>query len=206
MRSRAIVVAAAFSAAMATGGWLVQRGLHGGDGVFNRARLFDDVMPAAEALLFMASRAELVERVIRPALAEGRVVLLDRFFLSTYAYQVAGRGLPEEGVRAANRLATGGLVPDLTLLISEAATVGQRRVAGRGERDRMEQSGDAFHRRVAAAFERCLDPAWQRAHPECGPIVGVDGRGTVEEVSRRVASILATRFPETFAPLVESHQ
>ena len=165
-----------------------------------------DVGVAAEALLFMASRAELVERVIRPALEGGRVVLLDRFFLSTYAYQVAGRGLPEDEVRAANHLATGGLVPDLTLLISKSAAAGQRRVARRGERDRMERTGDAFHRRVAEAFERFLEPAWQRAHPECGPIVGIDGRGSVAEVSGRVASILATRFPETFAALAESHQ
>src|SRR5215212_10262274 len=70
-----------------------------------------------EALLFMASRAELVEQVIRPALAAKRIVILDRFFLSTYAYQIFGRGLPEEEVRAANSFATGGLVPDLTLLL-----------------------------------------------------------------------------------------
>src|SRR6267142_814120 len=71
----------------------------------------------SEALLFMASRAELVDQVIRPALQKGTVVLLDRFFLSTYAYQIAGRGLEEADVRAANHLATGGLVPTLTMLL-----------------------------------------------------------------------------------------
>src|SRR6476469_5590490 len=57
-----------------------------------------DIVPRAEALLFMASRAQLVEREIRPALEEGAIVLLDRFFLSTYAYQIAGHGLPESEV------------------------------------------------------------------------------------------------------------
>ncbi|MGI8844185.1 MAG: dTMP kinase, partial [Gemmatimonadaceae bacterium] len=76
-----------------------------------------EMTPAAEALLFMASRAELVERVIRPALDRGAVVIADRFFLSTYAYQCGGRELPERTVREANALATGGLVPDLTLLL-----------------------------------------------------------------------------------------
>ena len=70
----------------------------------------DDEMDArAEALLFMASRAELIAREIAPALAKGELVLLDRFFLSTYAYQIAGRSLPEAEVRDANRLATGAL-------------------------------------------------------------------------------------------------
>src|SRR5579862_8111730 len=67
-----------------------------------------DVSPRAEALLFMASRAQLVERVVRPALDGHEVVLVDRFFLSTYAYQGAGRGLSEDDLRAANHVATGG--------------------------------------------------------------------------------------------------
>ena len=73
--------------------------------------------PRTEALMFMASRAQLVATEVRPALAAGAVVLLDRFFLSTYAYQVGGRGLPESDVRAANAAATAGLVPDLTVLL-----------------------------------------------------------------------------------------
>src|SRR3982750_806491 len=74
-----------------------------------------DIVPRAEALLFMASRAQLVEREIRPALERGDIVLVDRFFLATYAYQIAGHGLPEDEVRVANRFATRGLSPDLTL-------------------------------------------------------------------------------------------
>jgi dTMP kinase len=155
-----------------------------------------DIAPAAEALLFMASRAELVAREVRPALARGTVVLLDRFFLSTYAYQVEGRGLPEEAVRAANQLAVGGLVPDLTLLLDSPH--GQERVERRPVRDRIERSGEEFHETVQVAFRRFADGGWQRAHPECGPVVLVDAGGSVDEVFGRLLAVLATRWPETF--------
>src|SRR5262245_42561648 len=83
-----------------------------------------DIAPRSEALLFMASRAQLVEREMRPALERGDVVLVDRFFLSTYAYQGAGRGLPEPDLRVANAVATNGLVPDHTLLLRIATEDG----------------------------------------------------------------------------------
>src|SRR3954471_8003846 len=88
--------------------------------------------PRAEALLFMASRAELVHRVVRPALDRGATVILDRFFLSTYAYQVVGRGLLESDVREANHLATAGLVPNLTLLLTLPLEESRKRLEGRG--------------------------------------------------------------------------
>lgn len=158
-----------------------------------------DVAHRAEALLFMASRAQLVEREIRPALDRGDVVLLDRFFLSTYAYQIAGHGLPEDEVRAANRFATGGLVPNLTLLLTFPVTEGLARAARRATaHDRMESMGEVFHRRVAAAFETFADASWQRDHPECGPIVGIDAEGAEEDVTKRVAAALSARWPGTF--------
>ena len=159
-----------------------------------------DITPRAEALLFMASRAQLVEREIRPALERGDVVLLDRFFLSTYAYQIAGHGLPEEEVRAANRFATGGLSPTLTLLFSFPVEAGLARAARRpAAHDRMEAMGEGFHRRVAAAFGTFADSSWQADHPECGPIVPIDAEGTEEEVLRRVRAALDARWPGTFA-------
>jgi dTMP kinase len=158
-----------------------------------------DIAPRAEALLFMASRAQLVEREIRPALERGDIVLLDRFFLSTYAYQVAGHGLPEEEVRAANRFATAGLSPDLTLLLTFAVTEGLARAARRASsHDRMEAMGELFHRRVAAAFGTFADLSWQRDHPECGPIVAVDAEGREEDVTSRVHAALHARWPGTF--------
>lgn len=151
---------------------------------------------ATEALLFMASRAELCEREVRPALERGLVVLLDRFFLSTYAYQIAGRGLPEREIRAANLLATGALVPDLTILLDHPVAAGLERAASaRGGRDRMEQSADDFHDRVAAAFREFAAPEWLRAHPEVGVVVRVDATGTREEVFDRVLDVLESRLP-----------
>lgn len=159
------------------------------------------ISPSSEALLFMASRAELVREQIDPALARGVVVLMDRFFLSTYAYQIFGRGLPEPEIRSANALAAGGLVPSLTLVLEIPATEGMERATARGAHDRIEQSGDAFHDRVERAFAGFTDWDWQRAHPECGPITGVDGRGTLDEVHARVLDTLARNLPERFAML-----
>ncbi|HEV2016995.1 MAG TPA: dTMP kinase [Gemmatimonadaceae bacterium] len=156
---------------------------------------------AAEALLFMASRAELIAREIGPALAKGNVVLLDRFFLSTYAYQIVGRGLPEEEVRAANRLATGGLVPDLTLLLDVPPAEGLGRADARGKRDRMERSGDDFHDRVGDAFRKFVEAAWQHSHPECGPIKLIDGTGDEATVLKRIVSALASAFPQPFGSI-----
>jgi dTMP kinase len=161
-----------------------------------------DVVPRAEALLFMASRAQLVDREVRPGVARGDIVLLDRFFLSTYAYQIAGHGLPEDEVREANRFATGGLVPDLTLLLTFPVTEGLARAARRAaSHDRMEAMGEPFHRRVAAAFGTFADPSWQSDHSECGPIVGIDAEGREEEVAERVAAALSARWPGTFQPV-----
>jgi dTMP kinase len=153
---------------------------------------------STEALLFMASRAELVAREISPSLAAGKVVLVDRFFLSTYAYQIFGRGLPEAEIGAANRLATGGLVPDLTLLLDVAAAEGLSRADARGARDRIEIAADDFHERVAGAFRKFADSTWQHSHPECGPIKLIDGTGDETTVQKRVTSALASAFPQLF--------
>jgi dTMP kinase len=149
--------------------------------------------------MFMASRAELVERLIRPALAEKRVVLLDRFFLSTYAYQIFGRGLPADDVGAANRLATGGLVPDLTLLfrlpLAESLKRLDRRRTGQ---DRVEREARDFHERVTAAFEEFGRSSWQAAHPETGRIVGIDASGTEEDVFSRLREAVQAAWPGSF--------
>ena len=157
-----------------------------------------DITPRAESLLFMASRAQLVQREIQPALENGSSVLVDRFFLSTYAYQVAGRGLPHEEIVAANRLATGALRPDLTILLSLPVEVGLARAAQRSGRDRMEQEDPAFHERVAQAFTEFATKEWQAAHPEAGPVESVDARGSTKDVFTRVLSVLHGRWPDTF--------
>jgi dTMP kinase len=159
----------------------------------------DEIEPRSEALLFMASRAQLVAREIRPALERGEWVLVDRFFLSTYAYQIAGRALPELEVREANRFATGGLTPDLTLLLTLPVEEGLARAAGRSATyDRIEATGEAFHRRVAEAFTTFARPEWQARHPECGPIVSIDAGGSEQDVASRVQRAVSTHWPGTF--------
>ena len=123
----------------------------------------------AEALLFAAARAELVSRVIRPALDDGRVLISDRFLDSSLAYQGAARGLGVEEVAGINRWATGGLVPDLTILLEiDPATAAARA----GEADRFEEEGAALQREVGAAYDRlaAADPGrWRRVNADRPP-------------------------------------
>ena len=159
-----------------------------------------EVTARAEALLFLAARAELVERELRPRLARGETVLADRFFLSTYAYQVHGRGLPEREVVAANGFATGGLVPDLTILLQLSPAVGLERARSRGAHDRMELEGADFHQRVAAAFRSFAQPDWRESHPECGRVASVAGDRSEDEVFDDVLAALTSRWPELGLP------
>jgi dTMP kinase len=109
--------------------------------------------PLAELFFFLAARADLVQTVIQPALAAGRVVLSDRFALTTEAYQMAGRGLDPVMVRAANQAATQGLQPDLTLILDLTPELGQARQLAAGKRqDRLERESTDFHRRVVEYY------------------------------------------------------
>lgn len=115
------------------------------------------IEPLAEAFLANASRAQLVETVIRPALADRAIVLCDRYIDSTIAYQGYGRGLDPEMVLKMCTIATGGLTPDLTLLLDVPIEISRRRVQMRsretgGEADRMEGQSAVFHARVRAGY------------------------------------------------------
>ena len=121
-----------------------------------------EVGPRAEALLFAAARAELVERVIRPALHDGRIVVCDRFLDSSLAYQGYARALGVEEVARANELATGSLKPDVTILLAIGPDSASARA---GDGDRFESEGSGLQERVADAYERlaAADPArWRR--------------------------------------------
>lgn len=131
----------------------------GGTGIGEslRAMVLDpdngEISSEAELLMYEAARAQLVREVIRPALERGAVVLCDRFSDSTIAYQAYGRGLPLDFVRRANAFATGGIVPDRTILLVLGNTrKSLARATGAGAGDRMEQAGEVFHSRVNRAF------------------------------------------------------
>jgi dTMP kinase len=114
-------------------------------------------VPHAEVLLFLASRAQHVERLIRPALAQGKWVLCDRFDDSTFAYQGYGRGFPMEGLRAVNAFAVSGLRPDLTVLLDVAPQTSRDRLAARQATtatapDRIEREAATFHEKVRNGF------------------------------------------------------
>ncbi len=157
------------------------------------------ISPATEALLFLSARAQVVSEVVVPALAAGEWVVADRFFVSTYAYQIAGHGLDDGLVRSANALATRGLVPDLTLLLTLPSELAAARRVQRGQADRLERYGPAFDARVAAAYAATATSAWQAAHPECGPIVAVTADGSVESITAR---LLATIVEHQGLPMV----
>jgi dTMP kinase len=154
-----------------------------------RAVLLDPdlpVEPISELFLFLAARADLVSRVIRPALSAGRVVLADRFQLSTEAYQCGGRGIDLALFEGANRAATGGLVPDLTLVLDLPANLGLERIRRSGQHlDRIEQAGPDFHERVGRVFRNATGAG----------IVHLDATGTSEQVLRTAWREIETRRP-----------
>ncbi len=138
----------------------------------------------AEALLYAADRAEHVESVVRPALARGAIVLTDRYVDSSLAYQGAGRPLDYDAVAQVNAWATGGLLPDLTVLLDLDPEEGLRRA---GEPDRLEVEPLEFHRRVRAKF---LELAAQ--DPE--RYVVLDGSAPPEQVQAEVAAAVLARL------------
>jgi dTMP kinase len=149
------------------------------------------IPPGSELFLMLAARAAFVEQVVLPALAQGQVVIADRFELSTLAYQGAGRGLPLDEVIACNRMATRGVTPHATLLLELDPDEGARRQSAAGKvPDRMEKEAREFHWRVARGYSDLAE--------KVQGIVRVDARGTIEQVQGRVEAVLAARFPETF--------
>ncbi len=140
--------------------------------------------PEAEALLFAAGRAELVARVIRPALARGRVVVSDRFLDSSLAYQGAARRMGVEEVARINRWATGGLVPSVTFLLDLDPRHAHARA---GNEDRFEREGMALQDRVRAAYERLAEaePArWRR----------IDASRDPDEIHAEMLEVVRTKL------------
>jgi len=146
-----------------------------------------EITDVAEILLFSASRAQLVAQVIRPVLQRGEIVICDRYYDSTTAYQGYGRGLPLSGVQAINAFATGNLVPDLTIVVDITVDEIERRkkAAGKGF-DRMESSGRAFFERVRAGYAKLCAEEPER-------VMRVDGMRPVEIVHQDILGIVTRK-------------
>ncbi len=143
-----------------------------------------------EILLYSAARAQLVAQVIRPALEAGTVVLCDRYYDSTYAYQGYGRGLPMEALRLITAFATRGLVPDLTLYLDVSPEIGlQRRQDGGEEMNRLDRETLDFHRRVREGYH-----ALMREEPLRWRFV--DAAGGVDDVQSALRRMVIERLEE----------
>ncbi len=154
-----------------------------------REELEDPPVSRSETLLFLASRAQVVAKTIRPALERGEWVVCDRFSDSTFAYQGYGRGLDVDKLKRLNDFATEGLKPDLTILIDVPPEVSRSRLAVRqaGNDDRIESAGEDFHRRLREGF-------LELAKDEPERFVVIDGTAGVDEVREKVLSAVRRLF------------
>ncbi len=156
--------------------------------VLDRGRL--TMPPETELFLILGARAAFTRDVVLPALGEGKVVLADRFDMSTFAYQGYGRGLDLEQIKQANRLATGGLVPDLYLVLDIPVSLGMERKGGSEGDDRIEREGAAFLTRVGEGYRILVE--------QMAPGRLVPAAGDEEEVQMALRKVLGQVFPETF--------
>ncbi|HEX2896910.1 MAG TPA: dTMP kinase [candidate division Zixibacteria bacterium] len=144
-----------------------------------------NIPDVTELLLYESARSELVDKVIRPALRQGKTVLLDRFYDSTTAYQGYGRGLDITMVRALHKIATGGIVPDLTMVFNvDLKTAFARR---KKDPDRLESQATAFHERVRRGF-------LEIARKERKRIKVIDGTQSIGQVFKEIRTLLGQKL------------
>lgn len=144
--------------------------------------------PEAEALILSASRAELVDKVIEPSLRDGRLVVCDRFWDATLAYQGSGRGLPADELMRLTMFAARRIEPDMTFLLDVPVPVSQARIRGRlGFADRMERESLEFHERVAAGYRVLAAAAPHR-------IRVVDGQRPENDIAVEIRGAILDRW------------
>jgi dTMP kinase len=142
-----------------------------------------------EVLLFSAARAQIVAELIRPALAEGKIVICDRYYDSTLAYQGYGLGLDLDALRAITQFATRGLVPDLTFYVDVPAEVGLER-RHQGETNRLDQKNVDYHARVRKGY-------LELAKAEPNRFVVIDGTGAVDKVQEKIRARMMRQLQMT---------
>ena len=141
-----------------------------------------------EVLLFSAARAQIVAELIRPALAQDKLVICDRYYDSTYAYQGYGLGLDLKSLRAITQFATGGLVPDRTFYVDVPVELGLQR-RHRGETNRLDLKNVEYHTRVRNGYLELVQAEPQR-------FTLIDGSGTVEQVQTQIRARMMTELAE----------
>ncbi len=143
-----------------------------------------DITALTELLLYEASRAQLTQKVILPALKQGKVVVCDRYYDSTLAYQCYGRGLDKKIIRWLNQIATFGLSPDLTILIDVPVEASwERREKGRRKEDRLEKEKMEFHRKIRQGYLKIARQNQKRMKV-------VDGTGDIDQTWHRVRKVV----------------
>ncbi|HEY9747407.1 MAG TPA: dTMP kinase [Allocoleopsis sp.] len=155
----------------------------------------EQIQNRAELLLYAADRAQHVEGYLKPQLAQGAIILCDRYTDSTVAYQGYGRGLDLSLIDQLNQAATGGLASDLTLWLDVDAEVGLARMRQRGQADRMERANLAFHQRVQQGFQ-----ALHQQYPE--RIVRIDASQDETAVAEQIQQVLSQRLTQWYQPLL----
>ena len=147
-----------------------------------------NILDRTEMLLFMAARAQMVEEVIRPALADGADVLSDRFLLSNIVYQSYAGSVPLQELETVGEIAVGGLYPDLSIVLDVPYEIAMQRLGQRAVPDRMERKGEEYHQRVRQGFltHAATDPS---------RYVVVDATGSTDDVEHIIRSVVLTRLP-----------
>jgi dTMP kinase len=146
-----------------------------------------DIAPLTELLLFEASRSHLVQNEILPALKNNEIVICDRFYDSTTAYQGYGRGLNLDDVRRMNAIATGGLQPDITFFLDVSVFTSYFRTKDIAS-DRIEAAGDEFFNRVRSGFLKI-------AEQEPDRVIVINSESKIEDTHRKIMSIIRKKFP-----------
>ncbi len=142
-----------------------------------------EMSDTTEALLYAASRAQHVEQFIKPSLSEGKVVICDRFVDSSVIYQGCARGLGMDNIETINSYATGGLKPDLTILLDIDAEEGLKRKKAQKELDRIELQKLEFHKKVSQGYKKLA-----KKHPE--RIYAIDAALPVESIHEKVVEVI----------------
>lgn len=147
----------------------------------------DEIAPRSELLLYAADRAQHVEQYLKPNLAQGAMILCDRYTDSTLAYQGYGRQLDLELIHQLNAIATGGLTPNLTFWLDLDPEIGLQRITERGAPNRLEREALDFHQRVRAGYM-----ALAQDHPQ--RIIHLDAIAAADDLEQEIRAILQTRL------------